>query len=99
MIMRDGKFATIMQQQEEEEAQKLMEKEQRSMTSTPTGKALLLVHCVLSLHHFLQSYIPQNLVVASKITTLVMDSMFFFADNLIHLEAEFRVAGKMSMWT
>ena len=26
MIMRDGKFATMMQQQEEDEAQKLMDK-------------------------------------------------------------------------
>ena len=61
MIIRDGKFATIMQQQEEDEVQKLMEKEQWAMTSMPKGKALLLVHRVLSLHHFLQYSIPKNL--------------------------------------
>ena len=42
MIMRDGKFATMMQYQEEDEAQKSMEKEQRVMKSTPTGKALII---------------------------------------------------------
>ena len=46
------------------------------MTSTLTGKALLLVWHVLSLHHFLQPYIPQNLGVASKVTILAMDSIF-----------------------
>ena len=55
-----------------------MEKEQQAMSSTPTGKALLLVQCVLSLHHFIQSSIPQNLVIASKVTTLAMDSMIYF---------------------
>ena len=64
------------------------------MSSMPTGKALLIVHSVLSLHHFLQSSIPQNLGVPSKLTTLAMDSMFFFADRLLHLQAVFRVAGK-----
>ena len=43
MIMGDGKFDTMIQPQEEEEAQKSMGKEQRAMTSTPTGKALLLI--------------------------------------------------------
>ena len=74
--------------------QKLVEKEQRAMISMPTGKALLLVQCVLSLHHFHQSPIPQNLVVASKVTTLAMDSMFFFANRLLHLQAVFRVSGE-----
>ena len=71
-----------------------MEKEQRAMTSTLTKKALLLVQCVLSLHHFLQSSIPQNLGVASKVTTLATDSICFFADRLLHLQAVFRVAEK-----
>ena len=92
--MRDGEFATMMQQQDEDEVQKLMEKEQRAMTSTPTGNALLLIQCVLSLHYFLPSSIPQNLFVASKVTTLETDSMFFFADRLLHLQAVFIVAGK-----
>ena len=56
--MRDGELATIIQQQEEDEARNSMEKEQWDMTSTLTGKALLLVQRVLSLHHFLQYYIP-----------------------------------------
>ena len=73
---------------------KSMEKEQRSMSSTPTGKDLVLVQRVLSLHHFLQYFIPQNLGVPSKVTTLAMDSMFFFADCLLHLQAVFRVSGK-----
>ena len=64
MIMRDGELATMMQQQEEDEALKLMEKYQRAMLSTPTGKALLLIQRVLSLRHFLQYSIPQNLGVA-----------------------------------
>ena len=76
MIMRDGELATIMQQQEEYKAHKPMEKEQRSTTSAPTGRALLLVLRVLLLHHFLQFSIPQNLEVASKVTTLTMDSFF-----------------------
>ena len=46
MIMRDGKFATMMQQQEEDEAQKSMEKEKWAMKSTPTGKDLLFVQRV-----------------------------------------------------
>ena len=94
MIMRDGDFATMMQQKEEDKAQRLMEKEQRAMTSTLTGKALLLIQRVLSLHHFLQSSIPQNLGVASKVTTLAMDSTFFFADCLLHLQAAFRASRK-----
>ena len=58
MIIKDGKFATMMQQKEEDEAQKWIEKEQRSMTSMTTGKYLLIVQRVLSLHHFLQYSIP-----------------------------------------
>ena len=98
MIMRDGKIATMMQQQEEDEAQKLMEKEQRAMSSMPTGKALLFIQRVLFLHHFLQSSIPKNFGVASKVTTLAMDSIFFSTDRLLHLQAVFRVAGKMLLW-
>ena len=94
MIMRYGKCDTMMQHQEEDEAHKSMEKEQRAMTSTPTGEALVLVQRVLSLHHFIQSSIPKNLGALSKVTTLAMDSMFFFADHLLHLQAVFRVAGK-----
>ena len=97
MIMRDGKFSTMMKQQEEDEAQKLMKKEQMDMTSTPTGKALLLIHCIISLHHVLKSSIPLKLVVASKVTTLAMDSIFFFADRLLRVQAIFRVARKMPM--
>ena len=94
MIMRYDKFATVVQQKEDDEAQKLMEKEQRVVTSTPTGKDFLLVQCVLSLHHFLQSYITQNLGVILKVTTLETDSMFFFADRLLRLQALFIVAGE-----
>ena len=64
--MRNGDFATMIKQQEEEEAQKYMKKEQRAMTSTPTGEALILIQRVLYLHHFLQSSIPQNLGVPQK---------------------------------
>ena len=63
-ITRDGEFATMMQQQEEDKAQKSIEKEQQSMTSTLTRKALHIIQRVLSLHHFIQSYIPQNLGIA-----------------------------------
>ena len=94
MIMRDAEFATMIQQQEEDEAQKEMNKEQWSMTSTPTGKALLLIQCVISLHRFLQSSMPHNLGVISKVTTLAMDSMFLFTNFLLHLQAVFRVACK-----
>ena len=52
--MGDDKLATMMQQQEEGKAQKLMEKEQWAMASTPTRIYLLLVQCVLYLRHFLQ---------------------------------------------
>ena len=41
---------------------------------------------------FLQSSITQNLGVPSKVTILAMDSMFLFADRLLHLQAVFRVA-------
>ena len=75
MITRDGKLATIMQQQEEDKAPKYMEKEHRGMTSTPTRKALIIVKRVLSLHHFIQYSIPQKLGVASKVTTLPIYSM------------------------
>ena len=99
MIKRDGEFSTMMQQQEEDEAQKLMEKEQRATTSTPIEKALVIVQRVISLHHFLKSSIPQNLGVASKVTTLAMDSMFFFTDRLLHIQAVFIFARKMPLWT
>ena len=68
------------------------------MTSTPTGKALLIIQRVFLLHHFLQSSILHNLSVASKVTTLAMDSMFFFSDRLFRLQAVFRVAKKMTLW-
>ena len=42
----------------------------------------------------MRSSIPQNLGVPSKVTTLAMDSMFFFADLLLRLQAVFRVAGE-----
>ena len=60
----------------------------------PTGKALVIVKSFLSLYHFIQYSIPQNLGVPSKVTTLAMDSMFFFVDRLLHLQAVFRVCGK-----
>ena len=60
------------------------------------GWILLLIHCVLSLHHFLQSSIPQNLGFASKVTTLATHSMIFFADSLLHIQVVFIVAVKQS---
>ena len=71
-----------------------MEKEHWAISSTSTRKYLVLVKSFLSLHHFIQSFIPQNLGFPSKVTTLAMDSMFFFADRLLHLQALFRVARK-----
>ena len=94
MIMRDGGFSAVIQQQEEDEAQKLMEKEQQAMASTPTGEALLLIQCVLFLHHFLQSSIPPTLGVSLNVATLATDSMFFFADYLLHPQSLFRAAGE-----
>ena len=96
IIMRDVKLATIMQHQEVEKAHTSMEKEQRSMTSTPTGKDLLLVWSILSLHSFIQPSIPNNLSIASKVTNLTMDSKSFFADCLLHLQAVFKVTRKNS---
>ena len=98
MIVSGGEFATKLQQQEEDEAHKSMNKEQRAMTSTPTCKALLLVQRVFSLHHFIQSSIPHNLGVTSKVTTLAMEIISFFTDRLLRLQALFRVAGKMLLW-
>ena len=97
--MRHGKFATIMQLQEEHKDQKLIEKEHQAMPSKYTGKALILIQRVLYLHHFLLSSIPHNLGVASKVTTLETDSMFFFADSLLHIQVVLRVTGKMPLWT
>ena len=91
MIMRDGELVTVMQRQEEDKAHQSMEKEQRTMASTQTGEALLLVWRVLSLNQFLQSSISHNLGVASKVTTLAMDSIFFFVDCLLRLQVVFRV--------
>ena len=59
-----------------------LEKEQRSMSSTLTVKALVLVQSVLSLHNFIRSSVPHNLGVPWKVTTLAMDNMFFFAEPL-----------------
>ena len=73
-----------------------MEKENLSITSTPTNRAFIIVQRVLSLYHLLQFYVPQNLGVAPKLTTLAMESMFFFADSLLHLQAVFRVARKIN---
>ena len=97
--MRDGKFSTMIQQQEEDEAQKSMEKQQRSMSSTLTGKALLLIQRFLSLHHFLLSSIPQNLGVASKVTNLATDSMFLFADCYSIYKRYLESLKKMPLWT
>ena len=69
-----------------------MEKEHRSMSSTPIDMALVLVQSVLSLHHFLQSSIPQNLGVPSKVTTLATDNIFFIVDSLLHLQAVFKIS-------
>ena len=66
------------------------------MKSTPTGKALLLVQRVLSLRHFIQSSVPQNLGVAQKLTTLVMDGIFFLVGSLLRIQAVFIVARKNS---
>ena len=84
----------MMQEQEEDEAHKSTEKEQWATTSNPTRRVLLLVQRVLSLHHFIQSSITQNLGVTSKVTTLETDSIFFFAYPLLHLQALFRVDKK-----
>ena len=94
MIMSDGYFATMMQQQEEDEDQILMEKEQQAMLSTPTGKALLVIQRIISLHQSLHSSIPQNLGVTSKVTNLAADSIFLFVDRSLRLQAVFKVAGK-----
>ena len=59
-----------------------LEKEQQAMSSMPMVKALILVQSVFSLHNFLQSSIPHNSGVPWKVTTLTMDSMFFFAESL-----------------
>ena len=69
-----------------------MDKEQRAIASTLTVKYLIIIQRVLSLHHFIQSSIPQNLGFTSKVTTLEMDSNFFFAGHLLHIQAVFRVA-------
>ena len=61
MITRDGELTNIIQQQEEDEAQKLVEKEQQAMESTPTSRDLIIVQSVLSLHHFIQFSILQKL--------------------------------------
>ena len=64
------------------------------MSSTLTGKVLLLIQSALYLHYFLQSSIPHNSGVASKVTSLATDSMFFLADRLLHIQAVFILAGK-----
>ena len=69
-----------------------MNKEQQVVSSTPIGKALVLFCRFLSLHRFLPSSIPQNLGVPSKVTTLAMESMFFFAGRLLRIQAVFRVS-------
>ena len=89
--MSNGELDTMMQQQEEFKAHKFMDKEQQAIISIPIRRSLLLIQPVLSLRHFLQSYIPQNLGVASKVTTLAMGGMISFADSLLHLQAAFIV--------
>ena len=49
MIMRDGEFATMMQQQEEDEAE-INGERTAAMSSMLTGEALLLIKHVLYLH-------------------------------------------------
>ena len=72
-----------------------MENKQRAMLSTTTENALVIFQRVLFLHHFLKYFIPQNLGIPSKVTTLAIDSMFLFVDFLLHLQAVFRVAFKI----
>ena len=64
------------------------------MASTPKKKALPLINSVLYLHHFLQSSILHKLGVVSKVTTLAIDSIFFFPYRLLDLQAVFRVFGE-----
>ena len=54
-----------------------MEKEKWAVSSTPKGNDLVIVQSVLSLYHFLHSYIPQNLGVLSKLQPWQMDSILF----------------------
>ena len=60
MVMRNGELVTMMQQQEEYKAHTLMDKEQQGMASIPTRRDLTVIQRVISLHHFIQSPIPQN---------------------------------------
>ena len=91
MIMTDSQFSTMMQQQEENELQKLMEKEQWYMKSTPIRKALLILKSFLFLHYFLQYSIPQNLGVASKVKpwkwTVCFSSRIFYSIYKQYLES------------
>ena len=41
---------------------------------------------------FIQFYMPHNLDIASKVTTLATKNTFFFADRLLRLQTIFRVA-------
>ena len=56
---------------------------------------MLIICCVLSLHHFLQSSISHNFGVASKVTTSANVQHIFFADRLLHLQAVFGVDKKI----
>ena len=66
MIMRDGEFSAMMQQQDGDKAQKSMDKEQHAMSSTPTGDDFLLIQSVLSLHHFSSLPYPRTRALPQK---------------------------------
>ena len=46
---------------------------------------------------FIESSIPQNLGVTSKVTSLAIESMFFFLDLLLLVQEVFIVVGKIPL--
>ena len=99
--MMDGNFSAMIQHHEEDKAQKnRMEKEQRSMLSTPTGKALVLVRSFLSLQQFFFSIsFPRTLGVPSKVTTLANGWYVFLPESLTPSTKQYlESSGKCHCW-
>ena len=73
--------------------QKYSEEVLQGMKSTQTGKALIFVQHILSLHCLLQDSAPQNLDITSKVNVMTKDDMVLLTERLLQTQTLFKASG------
>ena len=91
---RDAMLAMKIHRHEMAKVQKYSKEILQGMTSTPTGKSLLFVQHVLSLHCRLEASAPKNLDITSKVDVMAKDGMVPLTERLLQLQAVFKASGK-----